>query len=161
MPSARSICAREGNRSFIWGSPPEKTTQRTPSSRNEASCCSRAAGVISFGSRIRQMSHITQRQLHWLCGEITATGMVRIWCAARSEASLPVDLRATEMDTRVLIIATQDFHDGIPAGYGRQPRACRGSGPRVNRLAYSNRIDLETDLPKFRGSSAAPKHQSL
>jgi len=46
------------------------------------------------------MSHITQRQLHWLCGEMTTTGMEQIWCAAASPSG---DSWGIEMETRALI----------------------------------------------------------
>src|ERR1700690_3292355 len=46
------------------------------------------------------MSHITQRQLHWLCGKITTTGSAWIRCAAVEAA---VTEPGAEMDTRVLI----------------------------------------------------------
>jgi hypothetical protein len=47
------------------------------------------------------MSHITQRQLHWLCGKITTTGRARIWCDAAVVSSGAE--RGPEMDMSVLI----------------------------------------------------------
>ena len=90
MPSARSMRLSAGRSVCICGSPPENTTQRTPSARIDSRCGSRSRAVISRACRMRQMSHITQRQLQRLWGNSTSTGSAQMRCGcARGSGAAP------------------------------------------------------------------------
>ncbi len=101
-------CQRLG---CIRASPPESATSETPSSRKSSTSLSTVAASIEVPVRLAfQMSHMTQRQLHLLCGISVTTGSL-------------VRRRDDRQEDRTPIAKTPGFQDADRGTAAPEPSA--------------------------------------
>src|SRR5258708_109982 len=107
------------------------------------------------------MSHITQRQLHWLCGKMTSTGKASILCAARTAASPGFAMDIFAMDIRELMAHSRrpGSHAAIAPKCDRRALERRGSAPEVNRPAHTAETTEDDAAPKVQGNWEAKPPQ--